>query len=124
MQEAEGRVNELTQKEAFQRTQIEELSQEAARCKEELRLARKESESNAKADTDKADLRDKFMQLQQENKVLKKEMETRFTQDGLMKDEEIGDLKREKMLLENKNRQLEGRLDVLEGKVSTTELQE
>ena len=39
---------------------------------EEILLMKKETEGNAKSDTQKADLRDKYNSLVQENKLLKK----------------------------------------------------
>jgi len=52
---------------------------EKCRLEEELLLMKKENESSASADTLKADLRDKYNVLLQENKSLKKQLESKFS---------------------------------------------
>ena len=71
---------------------------------------KKENESNASSDTLKADLRDKYNGLVQENKTLKKQVEAKFNADRFAQVQELNDVIRDNKLLDAKNKQLENRL--------------
>ena len=71
---------------------------------------KKENESNASSDTLKADLRDKYNGLVQENKTLKKQVEAKFNADRFAQEQELNDVVRDNKLLDAKNKQLENRL--------------
>ena len=70
LRDAEARVKESEQKETFHKTQIEKLTTEVTTLKEEIVLMKKETESSARADTIRADLKDKYNALLLENKSL------------------------------------------------------
>ena len=61
------------------KNQIDKLSSETSQYQEELLLLKKENEKDAKSDTQKADLRDKYNTLLQENKILKKQVESKYS---------------------------------------------
>ena len=80
--DADSRVKELEAKNAFQMTQIEQLKTDNVRFEEELNLTRQENTNEtAHADTYKANLKDKLLNLQQENKLLKSQLETKFNEE-------------------------------------------
>ena len=60
LKDAESRVKELEQKENFYKNQLDKVQSENSQLSEELILTKKENESSASADTQKADLRDKY----------------------------------------------------------------
>ena len=78
LNDSQDRVRELEQKEAFSKAQLEKLTTETSQLQEELRQMKKENENSAKSDTVKADLNDKYKTLVQENKMLKKQLESKF----------------------------------------------
>ena len=80
-------------------------------------MLKKENERDAKSDTQKADLRDKYNALQQENKTLKKQVEAKYNTERFTVEQELGEAKRDNTLLEAKNRQLESRVQQLEARL-------
>lgn len=115
--DAESRVKELEQKQNFFKDQAEKAIADKCKLEEELLLQKKENESSASADTLKADLRDKYNSLLQENRALKKQLESKFNAERFNQEQELNDANRDKKLLEAKNRQLENRIEQLEGRL-------
>ena len=110
LRDNENRVKELEQRELFYKQQNDKVTAENSQLSEELLLMRKENEGSVKADTQKADLRDKYNSLLKENQILKKQIESKFSSEGLEKDQLLSDSKSANTLLEAKNNQLENRL--------------
>lgn len=104
LKDAEGRVKELEQKEKFQSNQIDKLTSENSKLAEELLLMKKENDSSVSADTLKADLRDKYNGLLQDNKILKKQIEAKFSTERFNQEQELNDAKRDNSLLDAKNK--------------------
>ena len=89
---------------------MDKISAENSQLTEELLLIKKENESSVSADTHKADLRDKYNGLLQDNKILKKQLEAKFSTERFNQEQELNDAKRDNSLLDAKNKQLENRL--------------
>ena len=104
LKDAEGRVKELEQKEKFCSNQIDKLTSENSKLAEELLLMKKENDSSVSADTLKADLRDKYNGLLQDNKILKKQIEAKFSTERFNQEQELNDAKRDNSLLDAKNK--------------------
>ena len=60
---------------------MDKLSSENSKLQEELLLMKKDNEFNTKSDTQKADIRDKYNTLLQENKALRQQIEAKFSQE-------------------------------------------
>ena len=96
-------------------TQIDQLKTDNVRLEEELNLTRQENTNEtAHADTYKANLKDKLLNLQQENKLLKSQLETKFNEENFSAEQQLGDAQRQEKTLEAKNKALEERIAQLE----------
>ena len=79
---------------------------------------KEETEQSAKADTQKADLRDKYNTLLYENKQLKMSIEGKFSADKFNSEQELLEAKRDLNMTLAKNKQLENRIVQLEGRLA------
>ena len=103
MRDAEGRVQELEQKEGHYKNQVEKLTREATQHLEELKIMKKENEQSASQDTTRADIKEKYNQVLQENKKLKSKIEAKSLREKFNQEQELGEAKREGIRLEAKN---------------------
>ena len=117
LNDSQNRIKELEQKQAFFKNQIDKLTSEKSQYQEELLVLKKENERDAKSDTQKADLRDKYNALLQENKILKKQLEAKYSTERFTVEQELSQVKSDNALLEAKNRQFESRVQQLEARL-------
>ncbi len=64
---------------------------------------------------------DKYNTLLQENKRLKKEVDSKFSAERFNIEQELEDSKRDYSLIEAKNKQLEQRIALLDGRLGDTQ---
>ena len=89
--------------------------------KEEIVLMKKDTESSARADTMKADLKDKYNALMLENKSLQKQVASKFNTEKFNSDSELQDARGKLSVAEAKNLQLEKRMTTLEARLDGQE---
>lgn len=102
--DANNRVNELEQKVTFHQNMIDKLKVENTQFEEEIHLMKKENQRDAKSDTQRADLREKYNALLQENKALQKQIEAKFSADRFSEQQQLSEAQRDNSLLEAKNK--------------------
>ena len=79
---------------------------------------KKENEQSASQDTSRADIKEKYNQVLQENKKLKSKIEAKSLKEKFNQEQELGEAKREGIRLEAKNMQLENRITQLEKRLT------
>lgn len=105
LRDSESRIKELDQKQSFYKAQIDKLMAETTTAQEELMLMKRETESNARADTDKAEIKDNYNTIVMENKQLKRQAQQKFSTEKFETDQELQDAKGKLTLAEAKNNQ-------------------